>query len=342
MKAIRIDPQTRALTLEALPPHIRAFATEFAEPRQIGRLPNGDLLWAGTDRINRAAFSLGSSKQVVGCGLLVGKKGDSGDYTDARTDIETVRKLVQFSELPPFEVETTPDTVTPAIEEFAAELRCLAPVYVPVVPAPGSRAGRCWESVATAMRKHGGHRRYGWAIWERPGLFLTAEFHAVWETNDGELVDPTPKADAEERIAFCAASSLAYNETFNFLKRPANRRSRLYRVVPDIAATIERMRPAKKAYESRVAAKHGLSLEQWVSSKVPLDDLETAIERLFSICTEVDALIEVGLEGMTSKYPDKVRTLETEKMRVHQRILDLAREKLGSGAVPDPAAVPKL
>jgi hypothetical protein len=339
MKAILIDPYNRVIAQEARPSTIRSFKTEFAEPRRIGTLPNGDTLWAETNRIDRATFALGGGQQVVGIGLLVGKKDDVGSYTNPRSDIETIQSMVRFSELARFEVETTPEVITADIKEFSRKLNSQLPEYVQVVPSLGGRIGRCWENVAAVVRKNGGQRRYGWTIWERPGLFLTAEFHAVWCTADGELVDPTPKVDGEARIAFSTASPSQYTETFNFLQRPANRRYRTYRVQHDIASIMERMSPAQKAYEGRKAAKQGLSLEQSVSSKAPLDDLEAAIERLFSICTEIDSLVEVRLAGMTTRHPEKVGVLETEKMQIHERILELAREEFGGGDGAEPSSV---
>jgi uncharacterized protein YchJ len=43
-----------------------------------------------------------------------------------------------------------------------------------------------------------------------PGVFLEAEFHAVWATLDGMLVDPSPKADGEDRILFLPDATRTY------------------------------------------------------------------------------------------------------------------------------------
>jgi hypothetical protein len=296
---------------------------------QIGTLPNGDTLWADTNRIDRATFALGSGQQVVGIGLLVGKKDDVGTYTNPRSDIETIRSMVRFSELACFEVETTPEVITPDIKEFSRELKSQQPEYVQVVPSLGGRIGRCWENVNAVVRKSGGQRVHGWTIWERPPLFLTSEFHAVWRTADGELVDVTPKADGEQRVLFATASQ--YSPTFNFLHRPANRRHRLYRIEPDISEAIGRLSPPQRNYETRQAAKRGFTLEQHLAAKATPDELEAAIDKLFAICTQTDSLVEVTFEGMTSKHPERVRQLDSEKMRIHDRILQLAREKLSAG-----------
>ncbi|MDB5350157.1 MAG: sec-C metal-binding protein [Planctomycetota bacterium] len=52
------------------------------------------------------------------------------------------------------------------------------------------------------MRRRGGNSLLGWTIWEWPGVLLEAISHGVWERSDGELLDPTPKADGEETTLF--------------------------------------------------------------------------------------------------------------------------------------------
>ncbi|WP_157650159.1 hypothetical protein [Burkholderia ubonensis] len=43
------------------------------------------------------------------------------------------------------------------------------------------------------MAIHGGEQLNGWAIWEVPGVFIEAEFHAIWRDAAGELHDLTPR-----------------------------------------------------------------------------------------------------------------------------------------------------
>lgn len=330
MKAIVINPQKRIVAQHDFRSALRSFQSVFNEPRLVGRLPNGDAVWADTDRIHRWTFSIGGGPQIVGNAIIVGRKDEGGDYTSPRSHPDSIRQIVRFSELFPFEVETTPDTVTPAIERFVAELKSGPAVIVRVASAPGARVGRCWENVNTAVRLWGGHLVHGWAIWERPMLFLTAEFHAVWSSPDGEVIDVTPKADHEKRILFSADPR--YPATFNFLQRPSNRRFRLYRAEPDASAMVGQLSSAKQAYELRQATKRGLSLEQHLASKVPLDPLEELVERLFAVCTEIDSLVEVTWDGLTSDHPERVAGLNAEKVTLHDEILRLAGEKFGNGA----------
>lgn len=46
---------------------------------------------------------------------------------------------------------------------------------------------------------------HGWAVWEIPQIMIEAEFHAVWQRPDGELVDVNPRRPHETRITFLPA-----------------------------------------------------------------------------------------------------------------------------------------
>ncbi len=60
----------------------------------------------------------------------------------------------------------------------------------------------CFFNVPKKVTAEGGRIQYGWAIWERPGLLIEGEFHAVWVSPEGEFIDITPKRDGETEILF--------------------------------------------------------------------------------------------------------------------------------------------
>lgn len=97
---------------------------------------------------------------------------------------------------------TTPATITPAIREFAHELTGNQPLYLAVRPEPFSLATRCFPNVSQKIKFDGGDIAFGWIIWEWPNAYLDAEFHGVWKSPAGELVDVTPYQDGETRILF--------------------------------------------------------------------------------------------------------------------------------------------
>ena len=94
---------------------------------------------------------------------------------------------------------TTPAGITEQVRRFADSLvPGAAPVRVQFAAmTPPGVVDECYENVGAVVRSSGGQALLGWTIWEAPGVFLEATFHAVWRGDDGELLDPTPKADGE-------------------------------------------------------------------------------------------------------------------------------------------------
>jgi len=76
------------------------------------------------------------------------------------------------------------------------------PVFVPVLPEPFYKSNHCFQNVAAKIEKNGGSMQHGWMVWETPNKLIEGEFHAVWVSADGELVDVTPKPDGEKKILF--------------------------------------------------------------------------------------------------------------------------------------------
>lgn len=46
---------------------------------------------------------------------------------------------------------------------------------------------QCFAIVPKQVVAQGGSQLTGWAIWEVPGLYIEAEFHAVWQRPDAEV-----------------------------------------------------------------------------------------------------------------------------------------------------------
>lgn len=107
--------------------------------------------------------------------------------------------------------------VTPA--EVGHELAALCtdlvhngkPIYVPVQLEQDSQANDCFPSVDAAVSNHGGNAILGWSLWEFPGVFVEAEFHAVWASPSGELIDVTPKSRPVSRVLFLPDERLVYS-----------------------------------------------------------------------------------------------------------------------------------
>ena len=77
-----------------------------------------------------------------------------------------------------------------------------APFYVSCRPLQGVPYGECFPVVDSHARRYGGKVGLGWAIWERPGVFIEAEFHAVWVVSGTQILDIAPRPYDIPRILF--------------------------------------------------------------------------------------------------------------------------------------------
>lgn len=84
------------------------------------------------------------------------------------------------------------DTVTPGGQAH----------YLPVRPTPDATVNGCFSNVRAKVARDGGRRLCGWQLWEWPGVLVEAEFHAVWLSPGGEMVEITPKPHGEDAILF--------------------------------------------------------------------------------------------------------------------------------------------
>jgi hypothetical protein len=96
----------------------------------------------------------------------------------------------------------TPSRIGRCVKELLLRLGLnLEPVYVPVATEVNARVNECLDAVTEKVNTSGGTIEYGWNIWKAP-LLTEAEFHAVWKSPAGTLIDVTPKEPPEERILF--------------------------------------------------------------------------------------------------------------------------------------------
>lgn len=83
--------------------------------------------------------------------------------------------------------------------------------YVPCQPISGSPINECFPLVDERVATEGGQRVLGWQIWQSQ-LLIEAEFHAVWKSPTGELVDITPKSILFREILFLPDVKSEYEE----------------------------------------------------------------------------------------------------------------------------------
>ena len=97
----------------------------------------------------------------------------------------------------------TPREISPLV--FEACRTAVAnpnPIHVPVRLEAYSQAEDCHRNVAEKTRQDGGQACSGWVIWEIPDWEIQLEFHSVWQSNQGSLVDLSPPLHGGTEVLF--------------------------------------------------------------------------------------------------------------------------------------------
>jgi hypothetical protein len=76
------------------------------------------------------------------------------------------------------------------------------PSFAPIQPAEGALFGECFNNVKTHIDKFCGSMVYGWDVSILDGVYGEAEFHSVWCSPEGQLIDITPKPHDDAMILF--------------------------------------------------------------------------------------------------------------------------------------------
>ena len=107
-------------------------------------------------------------------------------------------------------IPTTPSSSNTRIEQLLRRIGVSSHVFVPVRPEPGAKHDECFTAVKRKIESEGGRALYGWSIWQSP-VMVEGEFHAVWESPTGELVDITPKKNGVGQIMFAPDPTATYD-----------------------------------------------------------------------------------------------------------------------------------
>ncbi|MCL2076033.1 MAG: zinc chelation protein SecC [Betaproteobacteria bacterium] len=108
-------------------------------------------------------------------------------------------------------VVAPPKLIKPYVQSFAREVVADGDaVFVPCRPVNDAPYNECFLLIEEQVARMGGVPVFGWAIREFPKIMLEAEFHAVWRSPDGELVDISPRPSSPDRILFVADAERIY------------------------------------------------------------------------------------------------------------------------------------
>jgi hypothetical protein len=86
-----------------------------------------------------------------------------------------------------------------------------SPIFVRHQSEPHSKNCNCFIDVERKIKESGGDARFGWEIWEWPGVLIEAVSHAIWVAPDGHLLDITPKPFELEQILFLPDPKARWN-----------------------------------------------------------------------------------------------------------------------------------
>lgn len=169
---------------------------------------------------------------------------------------------------------TTPTEITDQIRQFSESLVPGAvPTFVRFDPSTSGAVDECYDNVAALVQNRGGSSLLGWTIWEWPGVLLEAISHAVWERDDGELLDPTPKADGEKTTLFVPDRNATDDGGVTLARHwPLNDS-------PEVAHYIDVCREIGKAQQKYYPVYGGVPSEVWGPLLSRKDALAEAINR---------------------------------------------------------------
>lgn len=106
----------------------------------------------------------------------------------------------------------TPKSIDKDVEKLLDKLDAThEPIYIKVSPEVGAKINDCFIIVREKVKNSGGRMILGWQIWKTKYL-IEAEFHAVWENPDADLIDLTPKEGDIEKILFVEDENSVYEE----------------------------------------------------------------------------------------------------------------------------------
>jgi hypothetical protein len=109
-------------------------------------------------------------------------------------------------------MEIVPETIDKNVRRLAQKVGSKEdPFYIDVITEPYAINSECFAAVEEKIKRDQGSLQIGWQLWEMPGVFIEAEFHAVWMSPDGTLIDIKPKTEQIKKILFIPDSKTKYD-----------------------------------------------------------------------------------------------------------------------------------
>ena len=98
---------------------------------------------------------------------------------------------------------SSPSPITKGIQKLARQIDAKSETtHVPVEPGEECSLSSSFENVRAVVRRRGGSAQHGWRMREQTAVYVEGEFHAVWRSPEGALLDVTPRTDGLTTILF--------------------------------------------------------------------------------------------------------------------------------------------
>jgi len=98
------------------------------------------------------------------------------------------------------EKSISPKETNPQVERLLDVLNAEMEI-VKVEADPAGKLNNCYYNVLDKVKRDGGKIHYGWVVWQSSYL-VEAEHHAVWEDDEENLLDITPRKEHYDTIMF--------------------------------------------------------------------------------------------------------------------------------------------
>ena len=123
------------------------------------------------------------------------------------------------------------------------------PLYIDVRPLNDAPPDECFPLVESQVGIYGGDLVVGWTLWELPTIFVEGEFHAVWRSTAGGLVDIAPKKSPTSRILFLEDLSRRYEgRQVNNVRRAIIKDPIIVEYLATLDAKFELLNHGERAY----------------------------------------------------------------------------------------------
>lgn len=101
------------------------------------------------------------------------------------------------------ELSATPKEINEVVSNFCHEVVSdSTPCFVVVKEDEWATVNECFPNVIRKVQNDGGEVVYGWQVWLWESVFIEAEYHAIWKSPTGDLIDITPKTCRTDEILF--------------------------------------------------------------------------------------------------------------------------------------------